>query len=77
MLQCLYEYNEPEEDSVNPFHSGTDDFLITAKDAGEIVFGVGHMHSGAINVTVELNGKFACASYPVYGTVSLLEKTGS
>jgi hypothetical protein len=69
MPQCVYEYNEPEEDSVSPAHKATDVFRITAKDAGEIVFGVGHMHSGAINVTMELNGKFVCASYPVYGTV--------
>ena len=29
----------------------------------EYLFGVGHMHTGAVNVSVFLNGEFICATY--------------
>lgn len=33
----------------------------------EYLFGVGHMHSGALNVSVYHNGEYVCSSFPVYG----------
>jgi hypothetical protein len=35
-----------------------------------LLFGVGHMHSGALNVSVFVNGAFVCASYPVCVQIS-------
>ena len=39
----------------------------TIDEDKRFLFGVGHMHSGALNVSVFVNEKFVCASYPVYG----------
>jgi hypothetical protein len=63
---CVYEYNEPAEDASHPAHQQSTTTVLTEAQAGEVVFGVGHMHTGALNVTVIVNGRFACASYPVY-----------
>jgi len=32
------------------------------------MFGVGHQHSGALNLSVYLNDQYVCSSYPRYGT---------
>eukprot|EP00929_Paragymnodinium_shiwhaense_P118592 TRINITY_DN90508_c0_g1_i1.p1 TRINITY_DN90508_c0_g1~~TRINITY_DN90508_c0_g1_i1.p1 ORF type:complete len:503 (+),score=63.09 TRINITY_DN90508_c0_g1_i1:78-1511(+) len=35
---------------------------------GEILFSVGHLHTGGINISTYHNGVLACTSYPTYGT---------
>lgn len=40
----------------------------TVPHSGEVVHAIGHLHTGAINVSMWLNGEFVCASYPTYGT---------
>ena len=32
------------------------------------MFGVGHQHSGALNLSVYLNDQYVCSSYPRFGT---------
>jgi len=34
----------------------------------DIVFAVGHLHTGAINVSLSINGDFKCVSEAIYGT---------
>lgn len=34
----------------------------------DLILAIGHLHTGAINATLLLNGHFLCASLPVYGT---------
>ena len=34
----------------------------------EVVYAVGHQHTGAINLTLVVNDEVVCASYPRYGT---------
>ncbi len=33
-----------------------------------VPFAVGHLHTGAINISLSVNGKRLCTSYPTYGT---------
>jgi hypothetical protein len=35
----------------------------------DVVFAVGHLHTGAINVIIEINGELKCVSEAIYGTV--------
>ena len=62
---CQYEYNvyanyeEPEQKATKTWIVDHDKRLL---------FGVGHMHSGALNVSVYINDVFLCASYPIYGS---------
>ena len=35
--------------------------------AYDIVAAIGHQHVGAVNVSVSVNGRLVCASYPTYG----------
>ena len=62
---CQYEYNvyanfeEPEQKATKTWVVDHDQRLL---------FGVGHMHSGALNISVYVNNVFLCASYPVYGS---------
>ncbi len=34
----------------------------------QVLLAIGHQHTGALNISLFLNGKFVCASYPTYGT---------
>ena len=61
---CNYEYNA-YANSTHPEQLGTETW--TVNEDKEYLFGVGHMHSGALNVSVFLNDEFVCASYPIYG----------
>ena len=53
-------------DSAQPEQVATESW--TLKEDKTFLFGVGHMHTGAINVSVFINHQFVCASYPIYGT---------
>ena len=61
---CNYEYNA-YANSTHPEQLGTETW--TVNEDKEFLFGVGHMHSGALNVSVFVNDEFVCASYPIYG----------
>lgn len=62
---CAAYYNVLASDAQPESVSSTD---FTVPHAGEVVHAIGHQHTGAINVSMWLNGQFVCASYPSYGT---------
>merc|ERR1712048_568140 len=40
----------------------------TAPVSGDILLSVGHVHAGAINITLFINDEEACTTVPIYGT---------
>lgn len=57
----------PENDA-NPYLKTKANVLAPA--GGKLVWAQGHLHTGAINVTLLLNGRVVCAANTVYGTDS-------
>lgn len=56
----VYENNtDPESLSSTTFRMKAD---------AEIMLAVGHLHTGGINISLSLNGRYICTSYPGYGT---------
>eukprot|EP00937_MAST-01D_sp_MAST-1D-sp2_P002338 g2338.t1 len=53
-------------DDANPEHLSSTTFV--QQQPGEIVFAIGHQHTGAINISLFVNDEFVCASYPTYGS---------
>ena len=71
---CLYEYNVGDRPSVQMGDVNMVEDQWVIKQAQEVEFAVGHLHTGAINVTASVRKAGSqhfepvCASYPVYGT---------
>ena len=55
-----------ERNDAQPEHLSSSSF--TLQQDGKLVYAVGHQHVGALNISLFLNGKFVCASYPTYGS---------
>ena len=66
---CVYEYNALPSGG-GPENKVTETWTVD-KDK-EFLFAVGHMHSGALNVSLFLNDAFVCASYPVHGSTPMV-----
>ena len=61
---CEIEYNI-EASNTAPVHTTT--FSWTSKHTGEIVYGTGHQHIGALNISLFLDGQCVCTNVPKYG----------
>jgi hypothetical protein len=62
---CATYYNVLRNDE-EPESLSRSEFVIP--HAAQVIHAVGHQHTGAINISMWLNGEFVCASYPTYGT---------
>ena len=60
-------YYGVQRNNVNPYSVSRTSFTVEA-DA-EMVFAVGHLHTGGVNISMYLNNKRICTSYPSYGVV--------
>ena len=52
-------------DDANPYSFSRSSFVVN-EDA-EMVYAVGHLHTGGVNISMYLNNKHVCTSYPSYG----------
>ena len=43
-------------------------YSVTVRRTIAVPFAVGHLHTGAINISLSVNGRRICTSYPTYGT---------
>ena len=43
-------------------------FSFTVPARMTLLFAVGHLHTGGINISLSLNGRAVCTSLPTYGT---------
>lgn len=59
-------YYSVVEDTRNPESSSSSTFTIP--HSAEMVHATGHLHTGAINISLWHNGALVCTSYPTYGT---------
>ena len=41
---------------------------ITVPARMTLLFAVGHLHTGGLNISLSLNGQAVCTSFPTYGT---------
>ena len=62
---CAAFYNVLANDAEPESYSTT---TFTIPHDGDVIHATGHLHTGAINVSLWHNSKFVCASYPSYGT---------
>jgi hypothetical protein len=62
---CMIEYNI-EENNAQPLRAT--EYSWDSQVDGEVVFGVGHLHNGGVNITLSRNGVEVCTTVPVYGT---------
>ena len=53
-------------DDVNPVHHVSYSIRIAARL--DLLFAVGHLHTGGLNITLSKNGQLLCTSLPTYGT---------
>lgn len=65
---CL-PYYEVHRNESHPEHRVDNSMRIPAS-AGpiDVRFAAGHLHTGGINISIVVNGRVACTSYPRYGT---------
>eukprot|EP00450_Noctiluca_scintillans_P007857 CAMPEP_0194485052 /NCGR_PEP_ID=MMETSP0253-20130528/6170_1 /TAXON_ID=2966 /ORGANISM="Noctiluca scintillans" /LENGTH=468 /DNA_ID=CAMNT_0039324969 /DNA_START=46 /DNA_END=1452 /DNA_ORIENTATION=+ len=61
---CLAFYGVYRDDS-SPESLSTTSFPVP--EDGEILLGQGHLHTGAINMSMFVNDVYVCSSYPTYG----------
>uniref|UniRef100_A0A6T9LG12 Uncharacterized protein n=1 Tax=Haptolina ericina TaxID=156174 RepID=A0A6T9LG12_9EUKA len=45
-----------------------DTYEYTVPKRATVLYAVGHQHTGALNISMYVNGKRTCTSYPTYGT---------
>ena len=62
---CRAYYGVLRNDS-NPEALSSTSFTMTEDSTVQLA--IGHQHVGSINISITVNGKLLCASYPTYGT---------
>jgi hypothetical protein len=64
--ECQLFYGVLRDDE-NPYTFSRTSFTI--EEDAEMVYAVGHLHTGGVNISMYLNNKHICTSYPTYGTM--------
>jgi len=59
-------YYAAERNDAQPEHLASYQFKMPT--AANVVYAVGHQHVGALNISLVVNDKIACTSFPRYGT---------
>ena len=59
-------YYGVERNDTNPYSVSRTSF--TVEEDAEIVYAVGHLHTGGVNISMYVNDEYVCTSYPTYGT---------
>ena len=62
---CQVFYSVLRNDTQPVNHVG---YSLSAPARMTVLFSVGHLHSGGVNISLSVNGKAVCTSFPTYGT---------